>query len=156
MEVYKKSEEYLQMSVEQITKILKNNDLNVNSEEDVFKALIRWINQSEDRKQYITTLLPLVKLTQLSPTFIADYVEEYCTSIETQKMLLEAYKYKLIPERRDLLNDYAIPRKSTLGKILCFGGMDHQKGPTNIESYDFRENKWELCKSMPARYVLIF
>ena len=151
MEIYQKSEEFLQLSVEQMGNLLKNNNINVISEEDVFKALIKWICFVDDRKQYISTLLPLVKLPQLSPIFIADQVEKYCTSIETLKMLLEAYKYQLIPERRDLSNNFAIPRKSTVGKLLCLGGMDHNKGTTNIESFDLRENKWELLKSMPTR-----
>lgn len=151
MEIYQKSEEFLQLSVEQLGNLLKSDDINVISEEDVFKALIKWISFSDDRKQYISTLLPLVKLQLLSPAFIADQVEKYCTTLETQKMLLDAYKYKLIPERRDLSSNLSIPRKSTVGKLLCLGGMDHNKGTTNIESYDLRENKWELLKSMPTR-----
>jgi kelch-like protein 1/4/5 len=151
MEIYEKSEEFLQLNVEQLSNLLQNDDIFVISEQDVFKAVVKWINFSDDRKQYISTLLPLVKIPQLSPTFIADEVEKYCSTLDTQKMLLDAYKYLLIPERRDLSLSHAIPRKSTVGKLLCLGGMDHNKGTTNIESYDLRENKWELLKSMPTR-----
>lgn len=151
MDIYEKSEEFMQLNVDQLAKLLANNDINVISEEDVFKAVVKWINFSEDRKQYISTLFPLIKLPQLSPVFLADEVEKYCTELDTQKMLLNAYKYLLIPERRDLSSNHAIPRKSTVGKLLCLGGMDHNKGTTNIESFDLRENNWELLKSMPTR-----
>jgi BTB And C-terminal Kelch/BTB/POZ domain/Kelch motif len=151
LEIYQESEEFLQMNVNQLSRLLKNNDLNVNSEEDVFKALVKWLNHSDDRMQHISTLLPLVKLVQLPSTFIADYVEEYCTTIETQRLLLDAYKYKLIPERRDVKMDCVVPRKSTVGKLLCIGGMDHHKGSINIECFDLRENKWENLKHMPTR-----
>lgn len=151
MEIYQNSEEFLRMSVEQLSTLLKNNDLNVSSEEDVFKALVKWINHSDDRKKHIQPLLPLVKLSQLSPVFIADHVESYCTTLETQKILLEAFKWQLIPERRNLSADSSIPRKSTVGKILTIGGMDQHKGSIYIESYDPREDKWLELKSMPNR-----
>lgn len=150
MQVYE-NQEFLQMNAEQLANLLSNNDLNVTTEEDVFKALIKWLNFDEERKKFISTLLPLVKLAQLSPAFIADHVEEFCTTMETQRMLLDAFKWKLIPERRNLSENSSIPRKSTIGKLLTIGGMDSHKGSINIESYDPRENKWELLKNMPTR-----
>jgi hypothetical protein len=151
MEIYLKSEEYLQMNAEQLVKLLKSNNLNVNSEEDVFKALIKWINFSEDRAPYLTTLLESVKLSLLSPVFITDYVESYCTTIETQKMLLEAFKDQLLPDRKNVLSYNLIPRLSTTGKLLSIGGIDQNKGTTNIECFDLRENKWKILKSMPTK-----
>lgn len=151
MEVYEKSEEFLRMDIDQLTKLLKNDDLNVNSEEDVFNAIKKWIDHSDDRIVHIPTLLSLIKLPQLSATFIADNVEKMCSTFETQKMLLDAYKYQLIPERRNLREYYAKPRKSTVGKLLVIGGMDSQKGAVTIESFDLRDNKWALLKNMPTR-----
>ena len=151
MEIYQNSDEFLRINVDQLKTLLKNNELNVNSEEDVFKALVKWLNQSEDRKEHIQTLLPLVKLSQLSPVFIADHVESFCTTLETQKILLDAFKWQLIPERRNLSSVSSIPRKSTVGKLLTIGGMDQHKGSINIESYDPREDKWDVLKNMPTR-----
>lgn len=151
MEIYQNSEEFLRMNVEQLSTLLKNNDLNVTSEEDVFKALVKWLNHSDERMNNIQTLLPLVKLSQLSPMFIADHVESFCTTLETQKILLDAFKWQLIPERRNLADDSSVPRKSTVGKLLTIGGMDQHKGSINIESYDPREDKWDVLKNMPNR-----
>lgn len=151
MDIYQKSEEFLTLTMEQLSTLLQNNEVNVISEEDIFYAVAKWIDFSDDRKQYISSLLPLIKLPLLSPEFIADHVEKYCTTMETHKILIEAYKHQLMPDRRDLSWNYSIPRKSTVGKLLCLGGMDNNKGTTNIESYDFRENKWESLKSMPTR-----
>lgn len=152
MEIYQKSEEYLQMSVDQLSKLLRSNNLNVNSEEDVFLSVMKWLNHSkEDRTQYISNLLAMVRLSLLSPTFIVDYVESYCTTLETQKLCLSAFKQKLMPERLDIYNDDLMPRLSTIGKIISIGGIDQNKGTTNIECYDLRENKWKLLKSMPTK-----
>lgn len=151
LEIAERSDEFLQMDVDQLTKLLKNEDLNVNSEEDVFNALKRWINHSENRLEHLPSLLQLIKLPQLSSTFIADNVEKLCSTLETQKMLIEAYKFQLIPERRNLCEFYGKPRKSTVGILLSIGGMDSQKGTVTIESYDLRDNKWSLLKNMPTR-----
>jgi kelch-like protein 1/4/5 len=151
MEIYQNSDEFLRMNVNQLSALLKNNDLNVQSEEDVFKALIKWLSHSEDRQDHLKELLPLVKLSQLSPVFISDHVEAYCNTIETQKILLDAFKWQLIPERRNLSSDYSVPRKSTIGKILTIGGMDQHKGSISIEAYDPRENTWDVLKNMPTR-----
>lgn len=151
MEIYQNSEEFLRMNVEQLSTLLKNNDLNVTSEEDVFKALVKWLNHSDERKKNIQSLLPLVKLSLLSPVFISDHVEAFCTTLETQKILLDAFKWQLIPDRRNLLVDSSVPRKSTVGKLLTIGGMDSNKGSINIESYDPREDKWDVLKNMPTR-----
>lgn len=151
MEIYQNSDEFLRMNVNQLSALLKNNDLNVTSEEDVFKALIKWLAHSEERQVHLQELLPLVKLSQLSPVFIADHVESFCNTMETQKILLDAFKWQLIPERRVLTSDYSIPRKSTIGKLLTIGGMDQHKGTISIEAYDPRENSWEVLKNMPTR-----
>lgn len=152
MEIVQKSDEYLRLNVDQLSILLKNNELNVSSEEEVFKALLKWLQHDESkRKMHIQLLLPLVKLSQLTPVFIADYVESFCTTLETQKILLDAFKWQLIPERRNLAADSSIPRKSTVGKLLTIGGMDQNKGSISIESYDPRENKWDLLKNMPTR-----
>ena len=151
MEIYQNSDEFLRMNVEQLSTLLKNNDLNVTSEEDVFKALVKWLNHSDDRMKNIQSLLPLVKLSQLTPVFIADHVESLCTTLETHKILLDALKWQLIPERRNLTDSSSVPRKSTVGKLLTIGGMDQNKGNISIESYDPREDKWDLLKNMPNR-----
>lgn len=151
MEISEISDEFLRMNVDQLSILLKNNELNVTSEEEVFKALVKWLNHDDERKKHIQMLLPIVKLSQLSPVFIADHVESFCTTLETQKILLDAFKWQLIPERRNLTTDSSIPRKSTVGKLLTIGGMDQNKGSISIESYDPRENKWDLLKNMPNR-----
>lgn len=152
MEVHEKSEEFLRMDIAQLTKLLKNDNLNVNSEEDIFYAVQKWINHSDDRIEHIPTLLSLIKIPLLSSEFIADNIEKMCSSLATQKMLISAYKFKLIPDRRNLSGFDAKPRKSTVGKLLTIGGMDSQKGAVTIESYDLRDNKWSLLKNMPTRY----
>lgn len=49
--------------------------------------------------------------------------------IECQKLIMEAMKYHLLPERRPMLQSPRTkPRKSTVGVLFAVGGMDATKG----------------------------
>lgn len=52
--------------------------------------------------------------------------------LECQKLILEAMKYHLLPERRTLMQSPRTkPRKSTVGILYAVGGMDNNKGTIN-------------------------
>lgn len=49
--------------------------------------------------------------------------------LECQKLLIEAMKYHLLPERRPMMQSPRTkPRKSTVGALYAVGGMDAMKG----------------------------
>lgn len=49
--------------------------------------------------------------------------------LECQKLLMEAMKYHLLPERRPMMQSPRTkPRKSTVGALYAVGGMDAMKG----------------------------
>lgn len=52
--------------------------------------------------------------------------------LECQKLLIEAMKYHLLPERRPMMQSPRTkPRKSTVGALYAVGGMDAMKGNRN-------------------------
>ena len=61
-EVLHVSEEFLELSLEQLEEIIDEDELNVKQEEVVFEAVLHWINHApENRRQHIAVLLPKVK-----------------------------------------------------------------------------------------------
>lgn len=63
-----KNQEFYQLNVEQLRNLLKSDDLNVPSEEEVFNALIGWVkNDFTAREKYIPELLGLIRLPLLPP-----------------------------------------------------------------------------------------
>lgn len=55
------SEEFLQLSVQELTDILDRDDLNVRKESSVYESILRWITHvPEKRKGHITVLLSKV------------------------------------------------------------------------------------------------
>lgn len=134
--------------------LLASEDLNVTSEKNIFHALMSWMNHDlPNRKPHIAKLLALVKLPLLEPCFLVDQVEcAVGSDPECQKLIMEALKWHLLPERRlQMVSARTRPRKSTLGRLLIVGGMDRNKGATTIESYDPRSNYWSVAYHMSGR-----
>lgn len=53
----------------------------------------------------------------------------FSDDLECQKLLMEAMKYHLLPERRPMFQSPRTkPRKSTVGALYAVGGMDATKG----------------------------
>jgi kelch-like protein 10 len=52
-EISLKSEEFLQLELEQLIMILNTDELNVKSEEAVFDAVIRWIDYKVDERKQV-------------------------------------------------------------------------------------------------------
>ncbi|XP_018327900.1 kelch-like protein 5 [Agrilus planipennis] len=149
-----RNQEFLQLSVDQISALLSSDDLNVTSEQQVFHALMSWINhEAVNRRVYLARLLALVKLPLLEPAFLADQVEPVVDSdLTCQKLIMEAMKWHLLPERRSLMSTTRTkPRKATLGRLLVVGGMDKTKGATTIEIYDPKSDSWSAGYHMSGR-----
>ena len=63
-----KNQEFYQLTAEQLAQLLKSDDLNVPNEEDVFHALMAWIQYDFDaREKFIPELLGLIRLPLLPP-----------------------------------------------------------------------------------------
>lgn len=50
----------------QLEEILKNDFLNISSEDEVLDSVVRWVNHDENRKKYITDLVKCLRLPHLS------------------------------------------------------------------------------------------
>jgi len=53
MEISIKSEEFLELDLEQLILILNSDELNIKSEEVVFDAVIRWIDYKIDERKKV-------------------------------------------------------------------------------------------------------
>ena len=97
-------EEFLGLSVDQVLELLSRDDLRVHSEEEVFDAVISWINHDlPNRSQHMPILLNQVRLPLLPPAVLADKVKTNVLiqgSLECRDLLDEALiSYHLLPER---------------------------------------------------------
>lgn len=61
-------DEFKDLPFEKLRRVLSLNTLNINSEEDIFNAIKKWIAHDEKRKENILDLLKCVRFTQLDPS----------------------------------------------------------------------------------------
>ncbi|XP_004680361.1 PREDICTED: kelch-like protein 1 [Condylura cristata] len=154
MEVMR-NQEFLLLPAEELHKLLASDDVNVPDEETIFHALMMWVKYDIQRRcNDLSMLLAFIRLPLLPPQILADLENHtlFKNDLECQKLILEAMKYHLLPERRTLMQSPRTkPRKSTVGTLYAVGGMDNNKGATTIEKYDLRTNLWIQAGMMNGR-----
>ncbi|KAL4640339.1 kelch-like protein 5 [Arapaima gigas] len=149
------NQEFLLLPPIEIEKLLSSDDMNVPDEEMVMGALMSWVQHDcAGRQRYVPRLLAHIRLPLLAPQFLADVESSPLLrdSVECQRLLMEAMKYHLLPERRLLLQSPRTrPRKATVGTMFAVGGMDATKGATSIEQYCLRKDSWKQVAVMSGR-----
>ncbi|KAM9668895.1 kelch-like protein 4 isoform 2-T2 [Dama dama] len=149
------NQEFLLLPANEISKLLCSDDINVPDEETIFQALMLWVGHDvQARQQDLAMLLSYIRLPLLPPQLLADLENSsmFTGDLECQKLLMEAMKYHLLPERRPMMQSPRTrPRKSTVGALYAVGGMDAMKGTTTIEKYDLRTNSWLHIGTMNGR-----
>ncbi|XP_048099596.1 kelch-like protein 5 isoform X1 [Alosa alosa] len=173
-----RNQEFLLLPPSEIEKLLASDDMNVPEEETVVQALLSWVRYDcAGRQPHLPTMLAHIRLPLLHPQrerdrgrerqgerdrllsdatiqFLADMESNLLLrdSVECQRLVMEAMKYHLLPERRPLLQSPRTrPRKATVGALFAVGGMDATKGATSIEQYCLRKDAWRQVAVMSGR-----
>lgn len=94
-ETIKSSQEFLALDRESLIECIKSDDLDVNSEDDVFRGVLDWVNHSpQERRPCLREIVQHLRLTELK---IEDLQEEI-----TRNTYLDNY---LARQMRHILND---------------------------------------------------
>ncbi|XP_068726109.1 kelch-like protein diablo [Montipora capricornis] len=149
------SEEFMEISAKQLTRLISDDDLNIQSEERVFEAVLAWIKYDIDiRQEFAPEILSHVRFPLLSAEFLMDRVatEEI---IRNNKIccdfLLEAAECHLLPKRKSQLHNHRVaPRRPTAVNhvLYAIGGMSRREASKSGEKYDPRERKWKTIGDM--------
>lgn len=149
------SEEFMEISSRQLTRLLRDDDLNTQSEERVFEAVLAWIKFDVDgRQKFAAEILSNVRFPMLSPEFLMDRVatEEIVRNDRTcSDLLLEAAECLLLPKRKSQVHSHRVaPRRpTTVNHVLyAIGGMSRREASKSGEKYDPRERKWKTIGDM--------
>ncbi|TPP62738.1 Ring canal kelch protein [Fasciola gigantica] len=152
------SEEFLLLPVNQLVDILSLDELNVRSEEQVYRAAMRWVHHNlADRRRHLAYLMQHIRLPLLSPKFLVGTVgadllvrsDERC-----RDLVDEAKNYLLLPQERPLMQGPRTkPRKPVQSGELLFavGGWCSGDAIASAEHYDPRTHEWHLVAPMHKR-----
>ncbi|XP_067943792.1 kelch-like protein 8 isoform X2 [Watersipora subatra] len=152
-------EEFMSMSPQYLADIIGSDELNVDSEIQVYEAVILWVKHDiEGRKQTLAPLLAKVKLPLLPASYLTQVVEAdelIHADMECRDYVDEAKSYQLslaglTPTLRPY--DRMVPRRSCSGVLFCVGGRGASGDPfRSIECYNFRDDKWFTIAEMSTR-----
>lgn len=97
----RKKEEYLKLSLEEIKHFLSNDQLNVQTEFDVYEAAVSWILHKEERMKHIYEIFDLVRLPLLdAEQLLTDVGQNSMILADPRcvKMLVDAVQSHVLPD----------------------------------------------------------
>ncbi|CAF4821970.1 unnamed protein product, partial [Rotaria sp. Silwood1] len=146
--IVQNNSEFLELPFDEMKRLLASDDINVESEEIVYEAFISWLDYDFNRyNDHLAELFSLIRLPLIQRKYLTDYIdtnERFENNSLCQMLIIEAMRYHLAPEKRLTMKTIrTTPRKSTLGALYCFGGIDNTKNSQTIERYDFRTDCWQ-------------
>ena len=94
-----KSDTFMKLTTDEIIQIVKDDSLNVSSEELVVASVLRWAEKEEDKEKRLKLVLPYTRLAHVSvETLVA--LKTKVKGKVVQDKLEEALNYKSLPARR--------------------------------------------------------
>lgn len=152
------TEEFLLLNVNQVLELISSDDINVKSEEQVYNAVITWINHDkESRKGLIHQLLPHIRLALLSRECLMARVETEDIirfNQDCKDLLIEAMKYHLLPEKRNMLQSPRTKPRNPHGRVpilFAIGGGSLFAIHSECECYDPRLERWCMIAPMSTK-----
>ncbi|KAL6728766.1 hypothetical protein Aduo_010503 [Ancylostoma duodenale] len=130
-----RSEEFLQISVDDLVSVLSMDGLYVVAEEKVFEAALAWIEHNlDERKVFASRVLACIRLTTLSPPFLA-------ATVARHPLIRDDQKCRELPRVcRDLPC-----------LIFAMGGVSNEDATmSEVEKYDPLARHWAPTLSMPS------
>ncbi|XP_076018582.1 kelch-like protein 10 [Genypterus blacodes] len=141
---------FLKLSVQQLLKLIKADELLVRDEAIVFEAILCWIDHSpEERTTYISQILPKVRLALMTPEYFTTNVRnnkmvmcntECQDTVETAQSLLDDG----IVSSLGIYHPLACPRLPA-SILLAIGGWNKNSVAVvanSIEAYDVSTDCW--------------
>ncbi len=149
-------EEFLSISPTKLIEIISQDELNVISEEIVFKACLRWLkHQPEARTANFHSILEKIRLPLINAYFLHDKVLgeaslKSCT--KCQALVQEALTYNLLKDRRNQIQSERTRSRqsfSQLEALVIIGGEDDSVVLRSVDAYFPLIDRWFPLQCSP-------
>lgn len=149
-------DEFLELSVEKVVQLVKNDDICVSSEEEVYHAVNNWIQHDfDERLVHADLLYDFVRFPITSQTFLENVASKnpLLQSSKGHVYLKDAFEYHKNPAVIIFANPKKTqPRRSVQGVICVVGGVN-DSGDTlnNAILYNPHDKEWKEGPKMKYR-----
>ncbi|KAF4525766.1 hypothetical protein B566_EDAN002028 [Ephemera danica] len=149
-------EELLSLPVAKLVEVITSDDLNVDKEEIVFNAALRWLQANpEDRAADFHMVLEQVRLPLLNAYMLHDCVRSQPALLEDSRcrsLIEEAEWYHLMPDRRQEMKSFRTKPRRSMGieeVIVAVGGEDDKVVLRSVEFYSLHTGDWHTLACLP-------
>ncbi|XP_018542865.1 kelch-like protein 12 isoform X1 [Lates calcarifer] len=154
-------EEFMLLSQTEVEKLIKCDEIQVDSEEPVFEAVLNWVKHNrKEREPYLPDMLEFVRMPLLTPRYITDVIDAeplIRCSLPCRDLVDEAKKFHLRPElRSEMQGPRTQARLGAKEVLLVIGGFGSQQSPIDVvEKYDPKTQEWSFLPNIARkrRYV---
>ncbi|KAI6206484.1 hypothetical protein M3Y94_00916800 [Aphelenchoides besseyi] len=149
-----KSDEFLQLTIDELVEILESDELHVEKEEQVCEAALRWLADDPKRHEHAAQVLKLVRMPLLEKSYLIDEVAANSivhASMSCRDLIDEAKDFHLFPERRENYKTFKSSERCCSdipGIIFVCGGLDPYLSTSRVEMYDPLSGQWMPARSM--------
>lgn len=124
------TDDFLNLSYDNLSNLVSNNELNVLCEAEVYDAILKWAKYNiASRKKLLKRLLSYVRFPLLTRKFLIDIVtkeELIINDSECREYLYNALDYHLVPERRSLVDQRTFSPRITMTTALYVVGGESE------------------------------
>ncbi|KAI1893095.1 hypothetical protein AGOR_G00140370 [Albula goreensis] len=138
-------EEFMLLSQEEVEKLIKCDEIQVDSEEPVFEAVLNWVKHNrKEREPFLPDMLEFVRMPLLTPRYITDVIDTeplIRCSLPCRDLVDEAKKFHLRPElRSEMQGPRTQARLGAKEVLLVIGGFGSQQSPIDVRGKIRPEN----------------
>lgn len=148
-DIAKKSQEFLQMNVENLKTLLRHDDLQTSDESEVYTAVRRWVEFEPTRIEHTKDLYNCIRLSFIDQEFL----EEQCQNDEILYSCCNEHhiirretrrRKKSDPPCIDLIDTSKYVSRPRVPRFVLFalGGWSSTGVVSTAETYDINVNKW--------------
>nr|XP_039274709.1 kelch-like protein 26 [Styela clava] len=150
--------DFMKLRYYELLEMLPRQDLALDSEIQIFNAIIRWTDyERSTRLPYFARLMRHVRFPLMTESQLVDQVEgsSYVNeNAEVGELVREAVRYHLLPYRRSILQTPRTKPRTTFSVegIVASGGLpNREEGPSTTRVYYLvpDENIWRPLTIMP-------
>ena len=156
-------EEFCCLCLKDVQIILSDPNLSIKSEEEVFKAGLKWIEFSEKREKHVEEILACVRLGSLTPNYLREAVltnSHIKNNLHCWKIVKSALEFALSPVSEKQKITGASHNASRIAEgygdqLVVIGGLNSNDAVNTVEKYNMYANAWEVTSDMrTSRYGL--
>ncbi|XP_077292532.1 kelch-like protein 15 [Arctopsyche grandis] len=146
-----KHQTFLNMSADDVKRLLSSDDLQVSSEEQVFEGLSQWVKHDFiNRKNHLYSLMKCIRFPLCSVSFLLEEVMSLCCeSVKGCQLLLVALNWHEMPQKRSNLPLMNSKPRNKNKQVLIIGQSFGDL--LTIDAYNLKSKSWTDYPTMDLK-----